>query len=303
MGGPAAGHYAAGRFEVSSSPISSHPYVGRVREIPREAGIARERFAGTYVRGHRPVILAQALETSAATSKWSLDYLAQRVGHRFAPIEYSLRPVYNPNANVSGGIYHRKTVQLSDGLKLIATQQRQRYWYYISTIPVRDLPELENDLEAPDFLPRDRFRTSAIFVGNDGTGTQFHYDLTTNFLAVFVGCKRVRMLAPSATASLYPLGIDSPLCNFSQLNFDAPDPSRFVKARGLEIWEGDVRAGEMLYIPGLWWHHVTNVGLTIGVTFIWNQTWWQALNWQSIRMQLAHRVMPRLPARVRSAGR
>jgi hypothetical protein len=117
--------------------------------------------------------------------------------------------------------------------------------------------------------------------------------LTSNFLAVFTGCKRVRLLAP-ATRGMYPVGLDRPLCNFSRLNFDQPDSSRFPRARGFEIWEGDVRAGEMLYLPNFWWHHVLNVGLTIGVTFIWNESWARIASWQWLRVQLAQVVLPTL---------
>jgi len=99
------------------------------------------------------------------------------------------------------------------------------------------------------------------WMGPRGTVTPWHHDLTQNLLVNMVGTKRVRLASPAETARMRNhhhcfsrFASDAGLA-------DAPDAER---PRLLTV---DIGPGEILFLPVGWWHHVTGLSLTIGMSF------------------------------------
>jgi hypothetical protein len=94
-----------------------------------------------------------------------------------------------------------------------------------------------------------------------------HFDLTENFLVVLRGTKRVLLFAPSESRHLYPFPVTAKTPHMSHVDPIAPDLAAFpdyAQARGVEV---ELAAGEMLYVPAFWWHHVRSYGLNIALNF------------------------------------
>ncbi|CBH14707.1 hypothetical protein, conserved [Trypanosoma brucei gambiense DAL972] len=83
-----------------------------------------------------------------------------------------------------------------------------------------------------------------------------HYDTLDNVLCQIVGRKRVVLFPPSEYNNLYISGSSSAVTNI-----DKPDYMRFPRfidasRHALEV---EIGPGDMLFIPALWFHHVTTL--------------------------------------------
>lgn len=71
------------------------------------------------------------------------------------------------------------------------------------------------------------------------------------------GTKRFVLAHPKHFTSLYPYPTGSPHVRQSRINdIRAANPELFPKFDDVDLIEGEVRAGEILYIPYGWWHQV-----------------------------------------------
>jgi len=91
-----------------------------------------------------------------------------------------------------------------------------------------------------------------------------------NLLAQVSGSKAVVLFDHAHSASLYPVAAG--LCtNTSQVDAARPDLARFPRFASAPGWQGELRAGEMLYIPPLWWHYVASLTTSFSVSFWWGR--------------------------------
>lgn len=121
------------------------------------------------------------------------------------------------------------------------------------------------------FLPfhcdRSFYFKSRIWLAGQDIRTPLHRDLAHNFILVLKGSKCVRLAAPNATKSVYSNSLFSRAPNFARLNLHEPDFGKFPRARDLTVYEARVAAGEVLYLPPLWWHDVKNTEQSISANF------------------------------------
>uniref|UniRef100_A0A8D0G9N7 tRNA-yW synthesizing protein 5 n=1 Tax=Sphenodon punctatus TaxID=8508 RepID=A0A8D0G9N7_SPHPU len=85
-----------------------------------------------------------------------------------------------------------------------------------------------------------------------------------NFLIQVTGKKRVALYSPRDAPYLYLSGTKSEV-----LNVDNPDLDKyplFVKAR---CYECNLEAGDVLFIPALWFHNVIAEEFGVGVNVFW----------------------------------
>lgn len=85
-----------------------------------------------------------------------------------------------------------------------------------------------------------------------------------NVLVQVVGKKRVVLYPPSDSAHLYLVGDKSRV-----LDIDAPDLSSFPNFSRVTRHEAHLEPGEVLYIPALWFHHVTALEFGVAVNVFW----------------------------------
>ncbi len=99
-----------------------------------------------------------------------------------------------------------------------------------------------------------------IWLGN-ATQVATHFDLSDNFAVVAVGKRRFTLFPPDATPDLYvgPLNITLAGQPVSMVDPLAPDHEtfpRFRKAQEQALF-ADLEPGDAIYVPTLWWHHVS----------------------------------------------
>lgn len=93
-----------------------------------------------------------------------------------------------------------------------------------------------------------------------GTKSGWHYDLAHNIIVQITGEKHIRLVCPADSQYMHSF-IDAR--HKSQV--DPWHPERFPDYRHATVYEGILRAGDVLVLPVLWWHYVTSLSPSISV--------------------------------------
>lgn len=115
------------------------------------------------------------------------------------------------------------------------------------------LPELDALCQWPPYF--ERHKDLKIWLGPAGTVTPLHCDYDDNLLAQVWGAKRIIFFPPHYAENLY-LWESNPVLFGSRFNPEAPDFSNYPLARTVKGCQCELKAGEMLYLPAGWFHHV-----------------------------------------------
>lgn len=222
-----------------------------------EAGILSEAiFVGEYVSNSRPCIVRGAAKHWAAMKKWrSKDYLKARCGHHsiyLIPHEYFLSLKRND-------IGKRITTFAEAIDHLHAT--RTRVAMFATAAPW----ELALDTSGFHFLGKtERAFTYPplryFFYRNGGTTWHYHpFDET--LMCQIVGVKKVGLLKVDALSQKAVRDV------FLKEDY-YDDASAFdgVDNTNLNWLSATLEEGDALYIPQMWWHGVSPVGESCGIT-------------------------------------
>ncbi len=141
---------------------------------------------------------------------------------------------------------------------------------YIQSAVLKDyMPRFmaENSLTVPEVEPR-------IWIGNRSV-TQTHFDINYNLVCMVGGRKRFVLFPPDQTGNLYmgPLettvsGVPTSMASLENPDFQAhPLFREALKAATV----ADLEPGDALYVPYMWWHHVSSSDdLNVQVNYWWN---------------------------------
>jgi hypothetical protein len=166
------------------------------------------------------------------------------------------------NANFDGFNYAHHRVSVTQGLQRLAQYSRQEQppGLAMQSAPIAAcLPGfLEN--HAVPFL--DRSIQPRIWIGNKVT-TPAHFDEYHNIACVVSGSRRFTLFAPEQARNLYvgPLDFAPTGAAISIARLDRPDDPRFprLKLALAEAQVAELRPGDAIYIPPMWWHHVESL--------------------------------------------
>ncbi|CBJ29518.1 conserved unknown protein [Ectocarpus siliculosus] len=142
------------------------------------------------------------------------------------------------------------------------------------------IPALRRDIMTPDYCAllledeedhgdAESVATNAWF-GPAGTVSPLHNDPFHNLLAQVVGTKRVLLVDRKLSAAVYPRpGLMS---NTSEVDAANPDLSKYPRFKEImPLMECELRKGEVLYIPPLFWHHIESLETSFSVSFWWGK--------------------------------
>lgn len=120
----------------------------------------------------------------------------------------------------------------------------------------------------PGYFRRDQYITPRIWIGSAGTVTPLHRDDTDNLFAQVWGEKAFVLAAPHERSRLYAWSTSSDGgLEASDFNPKSPDYEKHPDARSVELIHTRVCAGEILFIPDGWFHHVSSLSLSLSVNF------------------------------------
>lgn len=124
------------------------------------------------------------------------------------------------------------------------------------------LPQLSGLCQWPEYFQT--WATPKIWLGPAGTVTPLHCDYDDNLFAQIWGQKRFLLYPPHHAEFLY-LREANPVLFGSPVDPEAPDYETFPLAPKVPPIECVVCAGEMLYLPTGWFHHVRALELSLSV--------------------------------------
>ncbi|ORZ38900.1 hypothetical protein BCR44DRAFT_133881 [Catenaria anguillulae PL171] len=237
-----------------------------------------------------PFVIRDAIQHWPALQLWTLEYLNKSAGHRLVPVE--LGSTYLDSA------WSQSLMTLNQFLRVHVMPAAHRVQsdddddepatvgYLAQYNLFALLPHLRSHTSIPDQIHRrttsstsdahtpkpsldstDAIRINAWF-GPRGTVTPLHHDGNlNNMFAQVVGSKRVVLFPPSDSHLLADL--DGMLHNTSSVDVrkwpeEVEARLELAQAHGVEAV---CRAGDLLYIPPNYWHHVESLATSFSVSF------------------------------------
>ncbi len=112
-------------------------------------------------------------------------------------------------------------------------------------------------------------QASGLWIGSRGVTTPLHHDAWTGLLFQFHGAKRVRMFAPRDRVNLYFTSPRKPNEVWSRLPGRSADTDldEFPRFANATPFEGELAAGEVLFIPPYWSHEIEALEANISMPF------------------------------------
>ena len=232
-------------------------------EVERIAPPSLAVFEREYRGPARPVILTGLMEAWPAR-RWTLESLRSRYGDRVVTAVRTEggRVVQSTREGIA-----YESIRFGDYLDLLeAPGTPSRYMVF----PVSDvLPELINDFVLPVYCRDAPWFRARFWLAAANTRSPLHRDPPDNLYAQIFGRKRFTLFAPAQSSNLYPHRLWSQLPDFSRVDIERPDLAQFPRyARAVPI-TCEVNAGEVLYLPRRWWHHVASLERSASVNLWW----------------------------------
>lgn len=221
-------------------------------------------FFKQYVQTNTPVLLKGGCKHMPATHKWTDEYLKEQSGHTPVRVEKS-----------GTGNYGHAAVQWSMGEEPLANfiddYVQEESSKYLSTL----LPSaLAEDVYIPSVYPGSDAMIAEVLLwhGKGESNSLIHNDQFDNLYMIMSGRKHLTLFDPLEGPHVHeqirthtsPVNISNPNLNKHPL---------FKKTRSIQI---TVEAGDILYIPTLWFHEVITEGRSSAIT-----TWFDGMNFRA----------------------
>ncbi|HTP39365.1 MAG TPA: cupin-like domain-containing protein [Steroidobacteraceae bacterium] len=236
--------------------------------MPSRTGVTPDIFLDQILPARRPMVLKgvvsdwPARRLGAQSDEALVDYLKSCDEGR--PVQAmvgaaEIRGAFFYGRDTSSFNYQTGNAPLSLVLDRILEQRSraQPESVYLQSTPIREhfpkfLLQHALPLLPPSVEPR-------IWIGN-ATVVQTHHDLKENIACVVAGKRRFTLFPPEQLGNLYlgPLDRTPAGVPISMVSLDAPDLQRYPRfAEALAVAQvADLEAGDAIYIPYGWWHHV-----------------------------------------------
>lgn len=234
---------------------------GKQANIPVVGKIDPDRFFSDYYHRSQPVKLTGLIDHWPAMEKWSLDFLAGKMGNTM--IELQGQRLSRQDYEIASNELKRN-VTFADFVAALRRTDTSNDFYMTAnndTVNKKALAPLWDDVGDISLLKPTKALDGFFWMGPKGTITPFHHDLTNNLLLQITGRKRVTMVAPYESAHMR----NHKHC-FS--TWQSPEQITAQGDQGPNLWQCEIGPGEALFLPVGWWHYVEALDMTIGMSFI-----------------------------------
>jgi hypothetical protein len=230
----------------------------RVDRISAESTSGAE-FLKRYAVKNLPVLIASAMPNSQAAN-WTFD----KMRSAFRDVNVQVR-TGDYAANIYQANMATRTLKCGDYLAAFgaepASETTQPPEYAASNVvPI----EWGAWLDYPPFVPRALCAFAKFWIGPAGTLTPLHRDWADNFLSQLCGAKEVALVSPYHARLLSPRVIHPFLDSCNWIDPYNQRDSIVRKCRPIFV---TLNAGEMLFLPAGWFHHVRATSFSLSVNF------------------------------------
>ena len=234
----------------------------RASAVDHARALPADTFRRRYVAPRRPVVLPGHAADWPALRGWSLDHLQSWLGAvEMTVIRSNAGRVIMDDAR--GSVEAR--MKLGSFIEALRDGSQDLYL----TSRLRDLPEhARREVPRPD-CTRATWQDGNVWIGPAGTVAPTHRDLADNLHVVISGRKRFTLVAPRHSARLYPHRLFDPFPNGCRVDIEDPDFVNFPQLKRVETLVTELQAGDAIYIPRRWWHHVRTLETAVSVNYWW----------------------------------
>jgi len=234
--------------------------------IPRVTG---REFVEKFFSRTIPAIVTDATADWGMSGRWSPEYLTSLIGDKIVMVSTSAtgKFSYDTAEKGAGEIYSDEPMKFAEAARRIASGDGGRQLYLMQTSIPKHFPELMKQVRVPQWVPHVATQINLWF--GRSSVTPLHYDATNNFFAQQYGEKQWTIFSPSDTVNVYPYPVDSKMPHLSAVDLDNPDLSAHPNFRLARPIRFTLKAGELLYLPAFWWHHVSSPHVSTSVSIWW----------------------------------
>ena len=220
-----------------------------LKEVDRVKNITKKNFLKNYFQPQKPVIIENYINNWPAYQKWSLDYIKQVAGDKIVPL-YDNRPVRHEE----GFNQAHAEMKMRDYIDLLKSQPT-KYRIFLWNI-LKEVPELQNDFEFPDFGIRLLKKLPMLFFGGQDSYTFMHYDidLANIFHFHFEGKKQCILFDQQQNNYLYK--VPHSLITREDIDFSNPDFNKWPALQKAKGYVANLNHGDILYMPEGYWHYM-----------------------------------------------
>ncbi|XP_040916457.1 bifunctional peptidase and (3S)-lysyl hydroxylase JMJD7 [Toxotes jaculatrix] len=275
-------------FSLEAHDLYLSPSVQYLEEPPDPLLFYRD-----WIGPNKPCVIRNAFSHWPALSRWTPEYLREKVGSKV--ISVAVTP--NGYADAVNGdrfvMPEERQMTFSSVLDIIEGKVEECGVFYVQkqcSNLLEELPELTDDVE-----PHIPWMSTALgklpdavnfWLGEANAVTSMHKDHYENLYCVISGEKNFILLPPTDRPFI-PYGVyqqavyrqredgefevvdqsESEKVPWIPLDPLDPDLERYPQYRRARPVHCSVKAGEMLYLPSLWFHHVQQSHGCIAVNF------------------------------------
>lgn len=251
----------------------------RPREVERRSGLSHDEFFERYYAGNVPVVITDGLAPWPKLAQWSPASLKERFGE----VDVEIMSDRNAAARHTGATCSagpactaelegcRKVMRLAAFCDRVVTSAPTNDFYLVANNRITNrapLKPLFDDVSGPhEYLDdrRDAGWTSMWF-GPAGTVTPLHHDTANVFFCQIFGRKSF-VLVPPFELDLIGDMHHSVYSSFDPGRSDLEGASDLAAASKKLTKEVVLAAGEALFVPVGWWHHVQALDVSISLAF------------------------------------
>ena len=220
-----------------------------------------------YVSRRQPCLISDGLAACERLSRWTPEHLAATCGDVRVSVAVSFDGSgWRPTAAQRRRAYRFASVPLRDAVRWVSSAERTDREFYMPQEPIEKFPPLCPDVTFGRPLSKSKV---VMWFGTANTVSILHHDMAPNLFAQVYGEKRFILYSPERVRSLYPqTGKQAHVSAVDPLRPDVEAYPHFADATPAVV---TVRAGEILFMPAFWWHHVTSLSVSISIS-----QWWPA---------------------------
>ncbi|HVF49073.1 MAG TPA: cupin-like domain-containing protein [Pyrinomonadaceae bacterium] len=226
----------------------------------------RERFAGR----ESPLLISRSVAEDVRAECWSPSHLLEAVGERTVSVLKAEGERFDYDERGERNYTDFKST-FAGALRIVSAAHSPGPCYYIRQASLKHLGLGSEGLVSESLIPARVARRSHLWLSSDGCVTPLHYDGKNNLLTQMHGAKRVTLLPPTEYARIYPYGVGHYATHASRVNPEQVDAVKFPQFPKSLAVSFDLLAGDTLFIPAFWWHHIRSLELSVSVN-----DWWAA---------------------------
>lgn len=128
------------------------------------------------------------------------------------------------------------------------------------------IPRLKEDIVIPEYcMIAESEPVIKAWIGPKNTISTMHTDIKHNLLCQVFGEKQIILAAPADSPSLY--AYEGILNNTSKVDPTHLDIEEFPLAKTVKFYNIILKAGDLLFMPRMWWHYVQSLSASASVSF------------------------------------